>query len=454
MEMMKRKLIIQGLVLMIGFPVFSQFKNIKLDTEVDGAFFPTAPSIAINPKNPKNIVAGAELDRVYYTLDGGQTWTTSKLESKYGVLGNPVLEADSKGNLYYAHLSNPSGQTKGDGAKLDRIVVQKSLNGAKKWDGGIGVGHNPPKVQEKPWVAIHPKNGTVYLTWTQFDKYGSNEPECQSNIMFSQLKWGKGRWTKPVRINQYPGNCLDDSKTAAGAIPAVGVDGKVYVAWSWNEKIYFDRSMDGGDFWLSNDLVIIDQPGSWDINIPGVKSSNGFPVVKVDNSKGPFRSNVYLLWSDQKNGPNDTDVWLMKSGNGGDNWSQPVRVNDDDAGKHQFFPAMSIDPSTGVVYILFYDRRAYDDNQTDVYLAYSTDGGITFKNVKISESPFVPDEDKFLGDHLGLSASNGTIAAVWTRMDEGKTSIWASVIKDSDVVEVLKRFQEEGKKKKKKEKKK
>ena len=36
---------------------FAQFKNIKLAEQVDGDYPPVEPSIAINKKNPKNMVA-------------------------------------------------------------------------------------------------------------------------------------------------------------------------------------------------------------------------------------------------------------------------------------------------------------------------------------------------------------------------------------------------------------
>jgi len=108
-------------------------------------------------------------------------------------------------------------------------------------------------------------------------------------------------------------------------------------------------------------------------------------------------------------------------------------VNDDAAGKHQYLPWMAVDQATGYVYVVYYDRRNYDDNQTDVYLAYSSDGGANFKNVKISESPFVPREDRFFGDYNNISAHKGIIAPIWTRMDEGRTSVWTTIIRQEDL---------------------
>ena len=96
-------------------------------------------------------------------------------------------------------------------------------------------------------------------------------------------------------------------------------------------------------------------------------------------------------------------------------------------------PWMAIDQTTGFIYIVFYDRRDHHDLQTDVYLAWSVDGGASFKNVKISETSFVPDEKEFFGDYTNIAAHKGTITPIWTRMENGKTSIWTAVIKQSDL---------------------
>src|SRR5205085_7437438 len=96
-------------------------------------------------------------------------------------------------------------------------------------------------------------------------------------------------------------------------------------------------------------------------------------------------------------GPGDHDVKIIKSTNGGTTWSLPIRVNDDPAGKEQFFSWMAIDQVTGYLYVVFYDRRNYTNTQTDVYLAHSTDGGVSWINERISQSPFNPTSGPFFG---------------------------------------------------------
>jgi hypothetical protein len=411
----------------------AQFKNIQLAKETDGVYPPVEPSVAINPRNPKNIVVGVVLDRAIYTKDGGETWNESKLVSPYGVFGDPALVADSKGHFYFFHLADPSGKGRSHEAWLDRIVVQKSTDGGATWSEGASIGHNPPKDQDKPWPAVHPRKQNVYVTWTQFDKYGSADTTCFSNIMFSASDGGK-KWSKAVRINQLSGDCLDDDNTTEGAVPAVSNNGRIFVTWAVQEAIFFDRSYDGGKRWLKNDLAIQRIYGGWRMKIPGLGRCNGMPVLMTDNSPSRFSGSLYLVWADQKNGANDTDIWFSRSTSSGDNWTAPVRINKDGPGKHQFLPWMTVDQTNGNIYIVYYDRRAYNDNQTDVYLAYSVDGGNNFTETKISETPFIPSEDEFFGDYNNISAHKGIIAPVWTRMDEGRTGVWTAIIKQEELI--------------------
>jgi hypothetical protein len=421
-----------SMILSVSQFSFGQFKNIKLDEQRADNLYACEPSISINPRDTKNIVAASLLDNVYYTKDGGLTWQKSKLQSPWGVYGDPSLVVDGKGTFYYFHLSDPThGSGDYSSEKLDRIVVHQSDDGGVTWSTGESIGLNHPKDQDKEWATVDTK-GNIHVTWTQFDKYGDKDSNCQSVILYSKSKNGK-KWTEPIQISQTPGNCVDDDNTAEGAVPAVTFDGKIFVAWSNQGKIFLDRSFDGSQ-WLTNDIAITEQPGGWNFKIPGHDRCNGMPVLMVDNSKGGSRGTLYLMWADQRNGEHDTDIWFMRSSNFGDNWTPVMRVNDDGKGKHQYLPWITIDQATGYLYSIFYDRRAYDDMQTDVYIAYSTNAGRTFENVKISEVPFTPSESEFFGDYTNIAAHKGIITPIWTRMDNGKTSVWTSIIKHEELV--------------------
>lgn len=76
---------------------------------------------------------------------------------------------------------------------------------------------------------------------------------------------------------------------------------------------------------------------------------------------------------------------------------------------------MTVDQSTGYIYIVFYDERNLPDYYANFYLARSTDGGETYQNVKVSSSHF-PVFGGFLGDYTNVSAVNGHIRPVWATM--------------------------------------
>jgi hypothetical protein len=179
---------------------------------------------------------------------------------------------------------------------------------------------------------------------------------------------------------------------------------------------------------MKADQLIADQPGGWTIDIPGINRCNGMPVLKIDHSNGPHKGHLYVSWTDQRNGETDTDVWVIKSTDQGKSWTKPSRVNDDAPGKQQFLSWMDVDPTTGIIYWVFYDRRNYSNNMTDVFIAYSTDGGKTFINKKISDSPFLPNSDVFFGDYNDISVRNGIVRPIWTRLHEGKLSVHTAII--------------------------
>ena len=96
----------------------SQGQNIMISN--NGS--PNEPSIIIDPKRPNFLVAGANLKRVYTSIDTGKTWKEDSLTSTYGVWGDPVLAVDTLSNIYYFHLSNSIPII---GNWIDRIVCQK-----------------------------------------------------------------------------------------------------------------------------------------------------------------------------------------------------------------------------------------------------------------------------------------------------------------------------------------
>ncbi|MDG1428729.1 MAG: sialidase family protein [Crocinitomicaceae bacterium] len=412
----------------------SDFEQVKLPRP-DGTTYPYAqiePSIAIHPKKPRIMIAGSVLTDYYYSKNGGKTWKSKTLESPYGVYGDPVTIFDTKGRPYYFHLASYDKTS-----HLDRIVCQSAKKVCKTFDDGSFPEPNGTKVQDKHWVVVNPTNNELYMTWTQFDAYNSADPMDSSIIVFSKSSDQGKTWSKPLRISKNGGDCIDDDDTVEGAVPAVGPNGELYVTWTGPNGLVMQKSLDAGETWLPEEKALEKHWGGWTLDIPGMSRANGLPILKCDLSNGPNRGTLYLNWCDQRNGSDDTDVWLMKSADGGETWSEPIMVNQDDSNKHQFFTWMDIDQSTGYLYFVYYDRRNYTDIQTDVYVAGSIDGGKNFVESRVSAKPITPNPNFFFGDYLNIAAVDGVVRPIWPRYDDGKASLWVSLIQDEELFNFL-----------------
>ena len=300
---------------------------------------------------------------------------------------------------------------------------------------GAGIGFDNPKNQDKEWIGVDmtnsPYNGNVYVAWTEFDSYGSFDPSDSSRISFSRSTDHGITWSPAVTVSDVSGDCIDGDNTDEGAVPCVGPDGQVYLSWAGPLGLMFDKSTDGGVTW-GTDIFVSDIPGGWDFAVSGIYRANGQPVTACDTgSNSPYRGNIYINWSDQRNGLTNTDIFFVKSTDGGNTWTSPLRVNNDNTTRQQFFTWMTIDQTTGFIYCCFYDRRNTTGAATDVYVARSTDGGDTFDNFKVSQTSFTPTSNIFFGDYTNIAAYNRMVYPIWMRLDNSTLSVWTAIINDT-----------------------
>ncbi|MCP4216254.1 MAG: hypothetical protein GY765_16520 [bacterium] len=80
------------------------------------------------------------------------------------------------------------------------------------------------------------------------------------------------------------------------------------------------------------------------------------------------------------------------------------------------------------MWFVFYDRRHHSDNNTDVYMAVSVDGGNSFENFIVSDSSFLPATDVFMGDYIGVTAYDNEVRPIWTRVENGTLSLLTALV--------------------------
>jgi hypothetical protein len=407
---------------------------------------PAEASVAINPRDPENVVvvslAGGPpggprtTNYAYASRDGGESWGVVAQANPQGrTQGDDAVTFGPRGRAFRTYISF-------DGIRVERprlarngIFVARSDDGGFHWEAPVPVVDHINTVEpfeDKPWIAADrvadsPNEGNVYVAWTRFDVYGSQDPNDSTQILFSRSVDGGESFSVPHRISDTGGDAEDSDDTVEGAVPAVGPEGQVYVAWAGPLGIVFDRSLDGG-WTFGEDRVIAENPGGWDIPIPGMARHNGLPVTAVDLSSGPGRGSVYVNWIDERNG--DPDVFLLASRDGGETWGEPVRVNDDPVGNGaaQLFTWMAVDPGDGSLNLVFLDRRGLEGPAQGVTLARSTDGGRTFRNFPVSQPPFTCPESVFFGDYLAVDAYHGKVVAVWPHCTEAGTLLLSAAL--------------------------
>ncbi|MEO8470718.1 MAG: sialidase family protein [Chryseolinea sp.] len=412
--------------LMVGYLNASgQYTNVKIDEASRAGQF-TNPTVAISRKDVNNIFVTGFSDMIYTSADGGVTWEKSKITTPEMVIDDRILLSDSRGTLYSIQCIKGN-----DGDGSGRLVCLESKDKGKTWDAPVQIGTDATKAQSWPSASFD-NRGNIFVTWTQYDKFESLDSTCHSKVYLSSSSNGK-KWSKPVELSQVPGDCMNADKTVTGAVAAIGPDGKMFATWYGAGKLYLDRSLSSG-MWLENDILINRDVAPFNLQIKGHAMTTSLPQLGIDQSKGSYHGCMYVAWADERNGKDDCDVYFMRSNNHGDNWSSPLRLGSAAKSTHQYAPKLTLDPTTGMIYVLYYDRGAYEDEQTDVFLSYSSDSGANFKALKISETPFVPDDKSNPGLFLNISAYDGVVVPVWSRVDAGVTSILTASIKATELI--------------------
>ncbi len=324
--------------------------------------------------------------------DGGQTFTDlGRVPPSSRSIGysDPSLGVDSQGNFYFANLQYvPVRRT-----TLSALGVAQSVDGGRTFTEPVLVsGTDQANFQDKELIAVDNTggrfDGSVYMAWTEFSPDGTH-------ILFVRSTDGGKTFSAPI--------VLSDDILVQGATPAVGPDGEVYVVWlslDSERTLKIRRSDDGGVSFgptvTAAQLARTFDPQASNVcrrqALKGGIRTLELPSVAIDRSPTSFfRGTIYIAYQSDPDGsgPDISDVFLVRSLDGGKTFSKPVRVNDDQTHTDQFMPAVAV-AADGTVGVFFYDRRLDQENlKIDVYFARSRNGGETFEpNIRVTDVSF------------------------------------------------------------------
>jgi hypothetical protein len=376
------------------------------------------PSITVDSTNHNRMAIGwRQFDSVSsnfrqagwgYTENSGVSWTFPGVFEPGVFRSDPVLSADSAGNLFYLSL-------------LENFFdsMFRSLNGGQSWT-KLG----PATGGDKQWFTIDNTgssgHGFQYQCWsTAGNNYNGRQ--------FSRSVDGGFTWRDPLDIPNSPiwGTLDVDS---GGNLFLAGANGDTGVIWCERSS----NAKNAGVTPTFDQSAAVNLGGSIDsgepINLEGLV---GQLFLAVDRSGTTSNNNVYLLASVLPTGSiTGSDVMFVRSTDGGLTFSPPHRVNDDpiNHSKWHWFGALSVAPNGRLDSVWLDTRNAANNTDSQLFYSYSNDAGVTWSpNVAVSAAfnPFLgyPNQNK-LGDYLTIVSDDTGADVAYAATFNGEEDVY------------------------------
>ncbi|HYN22536.1 MAG TPA: sialidase family protein [Thermoanaerobaculia bacterium] len=384
----------------------------------------TEPFLAVDPAKDTRLLAGYQENRFEdggaralayaFSKNSGKTWTEGLLPGLTLDTGGPFQRASDpwvafgpNGRAYYVSLlfneTNPD----------NGLFVSASPDSGKTWGPPVPVhlGDRDNFDDKQAMVvdtrADSPFRGRVYVGW---DTVVDNRAQL---LRMSHSADAGASFSPPVTLESAGANI--------GAIPVVGPGGLVHTIWLHGTNgfgpfsIHASRSEDGGATWSPPvEVAPVGGAGVRDLRV------GALPAVAIDSRNG----RLYVVWQDDVLTRGVDQVLLSRSEDGGQTWSEPLRVSDGPDDAPSFTPAVAV-AGDGRVAVAYYSLRNDPARRfgVDHYVALSKDGlnfGASRRTTNSSwDVRFAAfSRGFFLGDYQGLAAGKKVFYALWIATQE------------------------------------
>jgi hypothetical protein len=324
-------------------------------------------AIAVNPLNPNQLFIGANDNNAInttglgmvasFSTDGGATWHSRDIgtgtDGLFAAFSDPTVAWDNFGNLFYAYVD-------GTNPDIDDIIM--STDGGQTFTNLVQIlGTNlVTGVLDQPSIAVGPGpggvGGSIWLTST--DAGGSNKVLVAGAPV-----------TRLGHVGAFTPNLfMPGSLNGAFGDIAVGPQGQVFTYYVHNTTTTGPDTLQGNlitgsfasSFNASNIITISNTNVGSFFPIPAQpnRTIDAKGALAWDRSGGRNNGRLYIIYTDSPAvGSTDTNIFMRFSNDNGITWSAPIRVNDDTTNNSQFWPRIAVDEGTGAVAASWYDAR-------------------------------------------------------------------------------------------------
>jgi len=420
--------------------VVSQFSNAQtINTNISNSvLFDGEPYLAINPTNNQNLVAawmGIKFSGGLYRIaiktrasfDGGNSWSIVNSLPHFGTgfgSADVSMGFDKNGLLFISYIDYKQAPDSGG------IYVARSYNGGLNWDTPTkafdmyDVANKRPI--DRPWLVVDKSNtinsGTLYIT---------TKPApwiAPPNRNYFKVSSDSGfTWTTIANVDggtHLVGNLIAQPMAATNTM----INGNFcaaypsYVTAQNPLPAYYLATSSNKGQTFSYTTIFAGVPAVLDSNY---KSAYRLATNPIDSNK------LIFLLPNAING--DADIMALHSNDGGQTWSNNIRVNDDalSNGKAQDMVWADYDEQGNLV-VTWRDRRNSAANGFwnagyDFYYSTSTDNGQTFSANQKLTSQFVAFDSILTqsgNDIMGCVYQGDTLYTVWGDTRNGKMNIY------------------------------
>jgi len=373
------------------------------------------PHLAVNPKNPRHLVAGAivatkpDLSEttcaIFTSFDSGLRWTRHDLKLK-GCY-DPWVAVTGKGTAIFTAI---------DVSKGNELIIYRSASGGREWSDlfiSMSKGH------DHQTLAVDNTNskfsGSIYLVSSIS---GRNEAK--------QSRWRVlvARSTDDGLTFQEQSRVTPSNLNLQAANAVVLSDGTLAVAYSDHHRINARPRLIRPRDWL----IVSGDAGktfSEPLFITEIGGGKGWSMLDITNAESPNPNRIFWLTTgDAKD--KVIGIYIQSSDDRGEKWTDPLRVDQGNTNNADAQIPTIATNKDGVVGVTWFDRRNDPTGKCyDLFFAASLDGGKTFQpEVRVTSKSSCPDTPpnkgavqrwSYGGDYNGLvAASDGTFQALWT----------------------------------------